>query len=323
MRCAHGYADRMQEFTLAGLRVVRAVAAAGSFTAAAETLGYTQSAVSRQVAAMEAAAGSVLFERGARGVTASPAGEVLLRYAVSALGEVEAAEHALAGLRDRLAGRLTLGAFPTAAAVLAPRAVAALRVAHPGLTVALDEAPTPALLRRLRTGRIEVAVIGVGEGLPDYDLDGLWRATLPTGDLCIAVSTTHHFTRQQRVLVSELHQETWIAGVGNEGDPQFGPWPTLHHPRIGYSARSLPSRLGLVAAGLGITVLPALAAASVPAGVQVLAVEDPDWHGRAAVVATGPQPSAAATALVQALRREAARLDQNGTSRHAPVGVPT
>src|SRR5690242_13870257 len=113
----------MAEITLIGLRVVRAVAAGGSFTAAAEALGYTQSAVSRQIAVTEAAAGSVLFTRQARGVTPTPAGEVLVERAANVLAEIEMAEQTLAGLRDRLAGRLSLGVFPTAAAVLAPRAI--------------------------------------------------------------------------------------------------------------------------------------------------------------------------------------------------------
>ena len=295
---------------MAGLRVIRAVASTGSFTAAAEALGYTQSAISRQVASMEAAAGSVLFERGARGVHPSPAGELLVRHAVSVLAEIDAAELGLAGLRDRLAGKLTLDAFPTAASVLAPRAMAALAAEHPGLIVALDEASTPALLRRMRSGRIEAAVIGVGEGLPEYDLDGLQTTSLMAGELVIAVSTAHRLALRQRVVVTDLEQETWITGVGNAGDPQFGAWPTLWRPRVGYSARTLPTRLGLVAAGLGITVLPSMAAAAVPVGVRVVRVDDPGSRGRTAVVVTGAEPSAAVTALLQALRREAARIHQ-------------
>ncbi|WP_263631273.1 hypothetical protein [Streptomyces sp. 8L] len=102
--------------------------------------------------------------------------------------------------------------------------------------------------------------------------------------------------------------EWWIAGKGLRGDPQFGAWPTLDSPRIAHAAREWPTRLGLVAAGLGITVLPSLAAASVPAGVRTVAVDDPSWLGRSAVAVTAPAPSVAAAAAGEALRREAAAL---------------
>ncbi|HEY6759869.1 MAG TPA: LysR family transcriptional regulator, partial [Baekduia sp.] len=76
------------ELSLTGLRVVQEVAARGSFTAAADALDYTQSAVSRQVQAMEAAAGVPLFERRPRGVTPTPAGQALLRHAAAILDRV-------------------------------------------------------------------------------------------------------------------------------------------------------------------------------------------------------------------------------------------
>jgi len=153
------YARRMSELTLAGLGVVLEVARTGSFSAAAERLGYTQSAVSRQVAVTEKAVGAPLFERHARGVRLTAAGEVLVRHAGKVLDGVAAASQELAGLRDRLAGRLVVGGFPTATAALLPRAVARLLTDHPGLRVQLMEASTPAQLRALRRGRLEVAIL--------------------------------------------------------------------------------------------------------------------------------------------------------------------
>ena len=292
-------------FTVTGLRVVREVAATGSFSAAAETLGYTQSAISRQVAVMEKAAGSPLFVRGPRGVTVSPAGAVLVRHATTVLAGLDAAAQELAGLRDRLAGRLPVGAFPTAASVLLPRAIADLAGEHPGLTVALHEESTPELLNRLRTGRIAVAVIGVGHGLQEYDLSGLRRDRLLEDDLRIAVPDGHRLAPLSWVDAAELAAETWIVGTGAKGDPQFGAWPTLAEPRIGYAVKAWPTRLGMVAAGLGIAVLPGLAAASVPAGVRVVQVRDATWRGRSSIALTETDRSPAATAMVQALLRQA------------------
>ncbi|MTD54171.1 LysR family transcriptional regulator [Amycolatopsis pithecellobii] len=297
----------MAEFTLTGLRVVQQVAAAGSFTRAAELLGYTQSAISRQVAAMETAAGAPIFDRSRRGVALTPAGQVLVRHATEILADLAATELELAGLRDRLAGRLTIGAYPTAAMALVPRAMAQVISGHPGLAIVLAEASTPALLRRLRAGRLDVAVIGVGHGLPDYDLSELRQTTVRKGDLLVIVPDAHRFA--ERVTVADLAQERWIAGDGATGEPQFGAWPTLADPHIAHTARSWPTRLGLVAAGLGITVMPSLARPVLPAGVRAVAVTDDHWPGRATVAVTRPRPSAQAQAIVAALRDQAAALD--------------
>lgn len=298
----------MADFTLTGLRVVQAVVDTGSFTAAADALGYTQSAVSRQVAAMEAAAGAALFVRGARGVAPSPAGMLLARRAATALNEIDAVSTDLAGLRDHVTGRVAIAAFPSAAAVLVPRALARLGNDHPGLIVDFGEASSPTQLRQLRAHRIDVAVIGVGPDLPAYDFQGLSRDLLLDGGLLLAVPEHHRFAGRGPVPVTELRDEPWIVGKGLRDDPQFGAWPTIENPRIAYAAREWPTRLGLVAARLGIAVLPEVAAAAIPTGVRTVRVDDPAWLGRAVVAVTVRDRSPEVTATVEALRHEAARL---------------
>ncbi|MFD5827233.1 LysR family transcriptional regulator [Lentzea sp. NPDC060358] len=294
----------MSGMTLVGLRVVVEVARRGSFTAAADALGYTQSAVSRQVNAVETAVGSPLFERWARGVRPTPAGEALLRHARQVVAHLEAAELEIAGLRDKIAGRLAVGAYPTAAASFVPRAIARLRAAHPALAVRLGEAGSPVLLRRLRAGRIEVAVIAVGDGLPDYDLAGLRTEPVPAGrGFGIAVANDHPFAGQSEVDVRDLAGQVWVVGTGREGDPQFGAWPTLAEPVVGHEARTWQTRLGMVAAGLGVSVLPGLAADVVPRGVTWVAVRDPGLvERRRTVVVTEDDRSPAAEAFTQAVR---------------------
>lgn len=298
----------MADFTLTGLRVVHQVATSGSFTRAAEMLGYTQSAVSRQVAAMEAAAGASLFDRRARGVALTPAGEVLVGRATEVLAGLAVTESELAGLRDPLAGRVTVGAYPTAAMALVPRAMAQAMSEHPGLAVVLEEASSPALLRRVRSGRLDVVIVGVGQGLPDYDLSGLPQTTLGRGNLLVAVAETHRFAGLSDVPVSDLAGEHWIAGEGTAGEPQFGAWPTLCEPRIVHTARNWSTRLGLVAAGMGITVIPGPAVPALPTGVRAVGVTDSHWAGRATVALTGPRPTAQAQVMVAALRHQARRL---------------
>jgi DNA-binding transcriptional LysR family regulator len=310
----------MGELTVAGLRVVREIALSGSFTAAARLLGYSQPAISRQVAAAEAAAGYPLFIREARGVRVTPAGAIVVQHAGRILASVEALRQDLAGLGDRLAGRVRLGAFPAAMAVLAPRAVALLRGEHPGLEVSLSEAPTPTLLRQLRAGRLGIAVIGVGAGLPDYDLDGLNHQTVLAGGLRVAVPHGHRLARAGIAAAAELAGETWIVGDDSGGDPQFRAWPTLADPVIGHTVRGWPARLGLVAAGLGICLLPEIAAPSVPVGVTTIGVEDPQWLGRMAVAVTPRESGAETAAIVDALRRVGEDIHED--IQHRRPGVP-
>ncbi|QYN38201.1 LysR family transcriptional regulator [Pseudonocardia sp. DSM 110487] len=300
----------MAEMTLVGLRVVHEVARRGSFSAAALSLGYTQSAVSRQVGAMESAAGTALFERLARGVRPTAAGQVVARRAARILGEVDGALEEVSGVRNRLAGRLVVSGFPSAAAVLLPRAIALLGQRHPDLQVELQEAASPVQVRRLRSGRIEVALMATGEVVPERDLAGLRHevVAIPRGP-GIAVAIGHRLADLEVVTVADLADETWIVGTGPVGEPQFGPWPGLDRPRIGHAARNWATRFGLVAAGMGITRVPGLAADSVPAEVRWLPVHDPVVTSSGSLeVVTAESPSAAARAVVQAVHAEASRM---------------
>ena len=118
-------------------------------------------------------------------------GRALLRHAARVLDDVAAARQELTGFRDRVAGRLVVGGYPTAMASLIPRALARLLDAHPAIEVRLSESPTPRQLAALRRGRLEVAVVATGEGLPEYDLDG------PAADP--AARRSWHRPRRRRV----------------------------------------------------------------------------------------------------------------------------
>ena len=274
---------RVNDFNLTGLRVVQAVADSGSFTAAAEVLGYTQSAVSKQVAAMEAAAGTSLFRRAPRGVVPTAAGLVMARRVSTVLAELSGARRDLAALADGLSGGVVIGAFPTAAAVLVPQTIARLLRAHPGLQVTLSEGSTPRILRQLRAGHVDVAVVAVGEGLGEHDLDGLVSRVLPGAGMWLAVPADHRLAGRQDVTADDLRSESWVVGAGLRTDPHFGAWPTLTDPVVAHTAASLSTRLGLVAAGLGVALIPSLAARTVPAGVEVVPVADVNWSGRRAL----------------------------------------
>ena len=173
------------DFSPTGLRVLREVAQLGSFSAAARSLGYTQSAVSRQVAALETVAGRRLFERRREGVDLTPAGARLLARAVRILDELDAAAREAAG-KPTATAPVRLGAFATAAAGLVPKALASL---PRELEVVLREGTTPALTRALRAGTLDLAVLALTPPFrpPDAEAPPLELTTLSERDLVVGV----------------------------------------------------------------------------------------------------------------------------------------
>jgi DNA-binding transcriptional LysR family regulator len=300
----------MPEPTLTGLKVLREVAARGSFTSAAENLGYTQSSVSRQVAALEAAAGTPLFERAARGVRLSPAGQVLLRHAIGIIDQLESARHELAGLREPLVGSLRIGAFPTAAAALVPRAMAAFHARHAEIELTLREGVTPVQFRKLGAGRIELAVISTVPNRPPEQ----GRFTLePLLDdpLLLAVSREHPFAGRNTVELDELADERWIASNTELADTFLGALDTPGwRPRVAFVIREWTAKLGLVAAGIGVTIVPGIAATSIRGDVALVRVVGSQLVTRQVVLArrADSEPTPHARAFAELLRDTATEL---------------
>jgi DNA-binding transcriptional LysR family regulator len=276
----------MAELSLTGLRVLREVAASGSFTAAAESLGYTQSAVSRQVAGLETAAGTRLFERTARGVSLTDGGEALLRRAGTVLDEVDAAQRELEGMSRLASGRLRVGAVPTAVAALLPRTLRAFRERHPGVDATLREGSTSSQIRRLVTGSADVAVIGI---LPQQRAPRDRRITLEhliDDPLLLAVGLDHPLARRRTVNLDDLVSERWIAGSAKADDSMLGAWQWAEwQPRVELIAKEWTAKLGLVAAGLGVTLVPGLAADGVRSDVALIRIRSDRPASRTVLVA--------------------------------------
>jgi DNA-binding transcriptional LysR family regulator len=262
----------MTDLNVTGLRVLREVAAQGSFTAAAKTLGYTQSAVSRQVAGLEGAAGTPLFDRSARGVHLTDAGETLLQRARTVLDELDAAQRELAGIAQPATGRLGVGAFPTAMAALVPRALADFRARHPTVRIGLREGITSSQVERLLSGAVDVAVIGA---LPGWEVRDrrISLEHLIDDPLLLAVGREHPLARRRSVEIDDLAEESWIAGSAKASDSLLGPWQWAEwRPRVSVIAKEWTGKLGLVAAGLGITLVPGLAASAVRRDIALVRI---------------------------------------------------
>lgn len=276
--------------SLTALRVFREVAERGTLTAAAAALGYTQSAVSRQIASLERAAGTPLLERRHDGVRLTSAGRVVVRRAATVIDQVDAAARELAGLPDEH-GTVRLGWFASAGAGVVPRALAALRSTHPGITVISREGSTPALVRALRAGTLDLALVASAPPFRPLDTEtpALELRVLTERSLRLAVPAAHPLARGDFVDVADLHGQRWIAGSGD--DRVMGVWPGLdERPEIAHTARDWLAKLHLVAAGCGITTVSASLAAAVPDGVRILPVRGGPREQRRILLARLPRP---------------------------------
>ena len=299
-------------YDLGDLAVFCEVVRRGSFTQAAAARHYTQSGVSRRIAALERASGGPLFVRQARGVRLTPAGAALHRHAVALLGRLAVAAEEVAAIRCGAGGRVRLGCFATAAAALVPAAVGAHRAAHPGVEVTVHEALTPRLVDAVRAGALDLAVVS---DYPTGTLDATGLELVPLGADPLHVALPRHHPRagDDAVALADLAGERWVE-AGRHGDATM---LAAACRRAGFTPRREPGvaswagKLGFVAAGLAVTLVPRLAAADgqVRPDIVVRPLRDdlPVRHVHVALPAD-PPPLAAARTLAGLLRREAAPL---------------
>ncbi|WP_459754750.1 LysR family transcriptional regulator [Streptomyces sennicomposti] len=292
------------DFSSTGLRVLRQIAESGSFTAAAARLGYTQSAVSRQAASLERSAGTALFERRPDGVRLTPAGLTLLRHARTILDCLTAAERDLTGTAPRTE-LVRLGLFLSAGAAILPLALTRLAATDPQITVTTTEGTTPSLVRSLRAGSIDLAVLTSRP--PHRPLDGesprLHVETVADTELVVAVPSTGAFAGRTAVHVDELVDVPWIAAPASNAEPLLGVWPGLPgRPDIVHCARDWLTKLQLVAGGFGVTTVPWRLSPVLPPGVSLLHVEGAPPEIRRVLVARLPgRPTPAVTAVTRAI----------------------
>src|SRR4051812_8971289 len=200
------------------LRVLREVAAQGSFSAAADSLSYTQSAVSQQIAALEREAGTLLVERNARGVRLTDAGAVLVGHADAILARLAAAERdleAIAGLRG---GTLRVGTFASAGGSIMPLAVSRFRARHPGVELVLAPAEPDESLAALKAGEVDVAVSVDALFAPIED-DDLELTYILDDPMFLALPRDHPLAAKARIRLEDLDGESWILGTSSATCP--------------------------------------------------------------------------------------------------------
>lgn len=289
------------------MQVLRAVVSSGSVTGAATVLGYTPSAVSQQIAALEKEARTDLLERVGRGVRPTAAGLLLTGYADTISRQVAEAETALADLLAGRTGRLSVRYFATAGASLVAPAVARLRTEHPGVQIELKLIDPEDPLPDVREGRADLALV-VGPRASGQEgvrflhlLDDPYLAVLPEG---------HPLAGAEALEMADLAEEPWVGSEwpGPCLDAQLTACETAgFRPRFVVESEDYVTAQGFVAAGLGVSLIPRLGlGVGVRPGVVVRELRSPQPSRSiyAAVRETAP-PQPALRAFIAAMRAAA------------------
>jgi molybdate transport repressor ModE-like protein len=290
------------------MRILKEVADRGSFSAAAEALSYTQSAVSQQIAALEREAGTQLVTRGSRGIRLTEAGEALVRHAdaiLTRLADAEAELEAIAGLRG---GRLRLAAFPTVGATLMPLAIARFRERHPEIELTVRQLEPEDSLPLLKMGELDIAL--TIEPSAGMDTDGLDINFLLDDPMFAALPLHHPLARKARVRLKDMKDEAWISTTDA---CSCGSLVRDHcirmgfEPRVTFESDDYLAIQGLIAAGVGVALIPTLALTTVREDIAIrdLGSEAPVRQIAAATL-PGAQRSPAARAMLDVLTEVAA-----------------
>jgi DNA-binding transcriptional LysR family regulator len=249
------------------LLTFRAVAQAGSFSAAARELSLTQPAVSQQVAALERELGARLLHRGPGGLALTEAGTVALEHAQAVAERLALADTQLAELGDDR-GALRVGGFPSALATLVPAAIASVVPQR----VEAVEGTVEELAARVADGSLHVAVLFQDAAAPRREHPGLRRHDLLEEPFVITVGPDHRFARRRTVRLRELASDRWVA-PSDRGIVRNACVAAGFEPDIAFVARDVLAIRALVAAGLGVTLTPRLIAGHLH-GIPVLELRD-------------------------------------------------
>jgi DNA-binding transcriptional LysR family regulator len=293
------------------LRILIEVANRGSFSAAADALSYTQSAVSQQIAALEAETGVTLLERLPRGVRLTPAGQVLLSYAEGIVARLHAAEAEMAAIAGLRGGQLRMASFPTAGATLMPLAIAIFRAQHPEVELTLAEGEPEEMAPRLSAGEFDIALLFEFEGTSQSLGPDLSRLELFEDPMFLALPADHPLARRRTLRLENLRAAAWIQTSASS--------PCARHvvrschaagfePIVSFESDDYQTVQGLVAAGVGVALIPKLALSGAREDIAIRALS-PASPVREVVAATpdGTRLTAAAAAMRQILTDVATR----------------
>jgi len=296
---------------LGRLRVFCEVVSRGSFSAAAEALAYTQSAVSQSVARLESETGATLLVRDRRGVRATAAGETLMTHAEAIFASVDAAEAELASVLGIRSGRLRVASFPSAGATLMPLAVARFRQAHPDVAITLAEGEPEHIGPRVRTGEFDLALLFEFPGVRERPAAGLRSVALLQDPMHAALPAEHSLVGKPALTLADLRGQQWVQTSASSPCARHVVRSCLaagFEPYVAFESDDYDTVQGLVAAGVGVALIPRLALTRIHPGIVVRALA-PQSPERKVTIATmsGPGVAPAARSMIAVLRDVARR----------------
>ncbi|WP_436501864.1 LysR family transcriptional regulator [Actinokineospora sp. HUAS TT18] len=263
-------------FDLVRLRVLRTVADQGTLAAAAEILHLTPSAVSQQMAKLEREARCALIERHGRRVRLTEEGKLLARHAERILGAVEAAEADLDERRGEVLGEFTVAAFPTAVRGLLPGVARAMNERYPRLKLHLREVEPYDAIAQLGRGDVDLVIAQDWVNVPLATPERMRSCDIGQDPVDVALPDAHPLAGKATVKPADLVGERWIASTAGTicHDWLVSTFRGVgHEPDIVHQAGEFPTQLAMVAAGLGVALVPRLAGDLVPDGVRVRPIE--------------------------------------------------
>ena len=292
------------------LRVIRAIADRGSITAAAAALGYSQPAISQNIKRLEEKLGMPVLTRVARGVELTEAGEVLARHAATVLRAIDSAADELADLSGLRSGLVRIAAFPSASSTVVPRLLGDITGRHPGVRFSYLEAEPPEAVQAVRDHAADIALTFSYPGDPDdpHRASASGLVTLPLWrEQMLLVVPDAPGLGDGAIELASLADSGWIAGCPRcRGHLVELCEASGFTPALGYETDNVQAVLAMVAAGLGVALLPslALAATPLPAGVATRPPAATDYrtvHLVTAQGATAVPAIGATTAAIQSL----------------------
>jgi len=250
------------------VRIVRALAEHGSITAAAEALGYSQPALSQHLQRAERRLGVPLVVRAGRTVRLTEAGRAVARHSRSVLAALALAEEEIGHLADLTTGTVRLAGFPSASSTVVPSLMAQMAADHPGLRLSYVEAEPPESLAMLADGSIDIALTFAYPGDPADPHDavgGTEVSELFTDPVRLVLPKGHPLGAVPQVRLDEFVAAEWISGCPLCRGHLLAACTALgFSPRIAHATDNSVAVLGLVAAGVGIALQPALALEPLP-----------------------------------------------------------
>jgi DNA-binding transcriptional LysR family regulator len=295
------------------LRVLREVAKHGSFSAAADALGYTQPAISRHVALLERETGATLLERRPAGVRLTDAGELLVRHADAILARLRDAEQDLDDLLGLRAGRLRMSTITSAAPTIVPLAVMEFRRRLPDVELSVSMVEPPGVLPTMRAGDVDLALCNDEDSLELPDVEGVLLFEEPVR---IALPRQHRLAGRSRVRLGELAEERWMLGT-HDACPDAARFIRACHaegfdPRIAFHNDDYSALLGFVAAGVGVAPVPDMVARNAPPEVRICTVRGAELTRPIVAVMPAGYQSRPARAMLEVLQEVAVQWQEEG-----------